>query len=46
METCISGVMMILKAAFFRGVDTNYLHGVGIDEPVMMDRSGAKYYYF
>jgi len=28
------------------GVDTNYFHGVGIDEPVMMDRSGAKYYYF
>jgi len=27
------------------GVDTNYFHGVGIDEPVMMDRSGAKYYY-
>jgi len=27
-------------------IDTNYLHGIGIDEPVMMDRSGAKYYYF
>lgn len=28
------------------GIDTNYLHGIGIDEPVMMDRAGAKYYYF
>jgi len=28
------------------GIDTNYLHGIGIDESVMMDRGGAKYYYF
>jgi len=28
------------------GIDTNYLHGIGIDEPVMMDRAGAEYYYF
>jgi len=28
------------------GIDTSYLHGIGIDEPVMMDRAGAKYYYF
>jgi RHS repeat-associated protein len=28
------------------GVDTDYLHGIGIDEPVMMDRAGAEYYYF
>jgi len=28
------------------GVETDYLHGVGIDEPVMMDRAGAEYYYF
>jgi YD repeat-containing protein len=27
-------------------IDTDYLHGIGIDEPVMMDRSGAEYYYF
>jgi len=27
-------------------IDTNYLHGIGIDEPVMMDRGGAKNYYF
>ena len=37
---------MILKAAFFRGVNTDYLHGIGIDEPVMMDRAGTEYYYF
>ena len=37
---------MILKAASFRRMDTDYLHGIGIDEPVMMDRAGAKYYYF
>jgi RHS repeat-associated protein len=24
----------------------DYLHGIGIDEPVMLDRSGAKSYYF
>jgi len=34
--------MMILKAAFFRGVNTDYLHGIGIDEPVMMDRAGEE----
>jgi YD repeat-containing protein len=28
------------------GISTNYLHGIGIDEPVMMDRAGAKSYYF
>ena len=37
---------MILKAASFRRMDTDYLHCIGIDEPVMMDRAGAKYYYF
>jgi len=36
---------MILKAVSFRGVDTDYSHGVGIDEPVMMDKAGAEYYY-
>jgi RHS repeat-associated protein len=28
------------------GVSANYLHGIGIDEPVMMDRVGARSYYF
>jgi len=28
------------------GIITNYLHGIGIDDPVMMDRGGAKSYYF
>jgi RHS repeat-associated protein len=28
------------------GVVTNYLQGIGIDEPVMMERAGAKSYYF
>jgi RHS repeat-associated protein len=28
------------------GIVTNYLHGIGIDEPVMMDRAGTKSYYF
>jgi len=28
------------------GVVTDYLHGIGIDDPVMLDRSGAKSYYF
>ena len=28
------------------GITTNYLHGIGIDEPVMMDRASAKSYYF
>jgi len=28
------------------GITTNYLHGIGIDDPVMMDRAEAKSYYF
>jgi len=23
------------------GIDTSYLHGVGMDEPIMMDRGGV-----
>jgi len=28
------------------GNSTNYLHGIGIDDPAMLDRAGAKSYYF
>jgi len=28
------------------GTVTNFLHGIGIDDPAMLDRAGAKSYYF